>query len=281
MRERLLVFLLACGDLASRRHMGYGYQVDDADDPTCCDDSQDPVASVRQVAGRQLLLQANSQLREAALDEHLSGATESSPSCGWVVHYNRWEPTFDKGEFEHNDALGGAHCLDACCRDPSCLGLTLESSEKYQCYKYSSLPDGLDTLKGKPLGDAKWLLSKTPTWSVFVKTVVNPGGDSRHTWQPEVAGRRAAAEKANATALSRSRGLWEATASHTVLHRPVLAQLWGIGSLSAVILIVLYICVSDKRRTATQLLYSIGGPSHDPERKSLLAEMKSLKLTAP
>mmetsp|Transcript_52434 Transcript_52434/g.86962 ORF Transcript_52434/g.86962 Transcript_52434/m.86962 type:complete len:408 (-) Transcript_52434:93-1316(-) len=407
MRERLLVFLLACGDLVTRRHMGYGYQVDSSDDPACCDDSQDPVGSARQFAGRQLLLQANSQLREAALDEHLSGASESSPSCGWVVHYNRWEPTFDKGEFEHNDALGGAHCLDACCRDPSCLGLTLESSEKYQCYKYStlptdlepsqgvrlgdaewllrkdpawsifvkanagseawrdalptpritadsalpsvrasaavgkqnlcqwavhydkwmpsfepgeyehndalggahcleaccqdptcqglqlesiekyqcykysSLPAGLDTLKGKPLGDAKWLLSKTPTWSVFVKTVVNKGGDSRHTWQPEVAGRRAAAEKANATALSRSRGLWEATASHTVLHRPVLAQLWGIGSLSAVILIVLYICVSDNRRTATQLLYSIGGPSHDPERKSLLAEMKSLKLTAP
>lgn len=194
--------------------------------------------------------------------------------CQWAVHYDTWMPSFDPGEYEHNDAKGGAHCLEACCQDPTCEGLQLESIEKYQCYKYSSLPSGLDASKGKLLGDAKWLLSKAPTWSVFVKTVVNAGV----TVQPAGADSQRAAEKPKMAALpvkpgSGSRGFWEARVVHTVLHRPVVMQFWGIGSLSAVILILLYMCVSDNRRAAANMLYSLGGSARDPERKLLLAEM--------
>lgn len=105
--------------------------------------------------------------KEEALDQQLRHLESSPQACSWTVNYDAWIPTFDSGEYEHNDALGGRHCLEACCEDPLCLGLALESSEMYQCYKYSNSPR-LDT-PGRPLGDGRWLLSKPKAWSVFIK----------------------------------------------------------------------------------------------------------------
>lgn len=90
-------------------------------------------------------------------------------TCDWKVHYDRWVPSFEHGEYEHNNAYGGAHCLVACCQDPTCHGLALESTERYQCYKYSSLPEELQHYRGKLLGNGQWLRDKPQAWSIFVK----------------------------------------------------------------------------------------------------------------
>jgi len=89
--------------------------------------------------------------------------------CEWMVHYDRWIETFDALEYEGVER-GGAHCLEVCCKDPSCLGLAMESSEMYQCYKYSKLPTGL--LAGnqpRNLSNGVWLLDLKPAWSIFIK----------------------------------------------------------------------------------------------------------------
>jgi len=93
----------------------------------------------------------------------------SQQDCEWVVHYDTWIPTFVPGEYEHNDAYGGAHCLVACCQDPTCVGLEMESSEKFQCYKYARPPVGLKASHGKPLADGKWLISQRQAWSIVLK----------------------------------------------------------------------------------------------------------------
>merc|ERR1719335_370716 len=90
--------------------------------------------------------------------------------CEWRVHYNTWIPSFKPGEYRHNGPSGGAHCLDACCQDPTCTGIQLESSEQFQCYEYGSPPKGLnDVTPGRRLGDGSWLVHQRPAWSVFMK----------------------------------------------------------------------------------------------------------------
>jgi len=108
--------------------------------------------------------------REAPLDKRLRGPSDTE--CEWTVHYNKWIPTFDRGEYTHDDAFGGAHapCLDKCCQDPSCTGLAMESSELYQCYKYSHVPSGLSESDSHKLGDGLWLLHKPQAWSIMVKS---------------------------------------------------------------------------------------------------------------
>lgn len=106
-------------------------------------------------------------------------APEHNDHCAWDVYYNVWEPTFDKGEYRNaNRDAGGAHCLEACCKDPSCLGLQLESIELYQCYKYSKAPD-VNTKDKKPLDDSRWLVALKPAWSVFLKAGIVPGPSSQ------------------------------------------------------------------------------------------------------
>lgn len=94
--------------------------------------------------------------------------------CQWEVHYDTWVPTFDKGEYKHSSG-GGLHCLEACCRDPTCHGIQMESVELYQCYKYSKSPD-LHSRPGRLLGDSRWLLGKKTAWSVFMKAGPLPAG---------------------------------------------------------------------------------------------------------
>eukprot|EP00929_Paragymnodinium_shiwhaense_P113978 TRINITY_DN82287_c0_g1_i1.p1 TRINITY_DN82287_c0_g1~~TRINITY_DN82287_c0_g1_i1.p1 ORF type:complete len:447 (+),score=87.76 TRINITY_DN82287_c0_g1_i1:117-1457(+) len=108
---------------------------------------------------------------ESALDKTLSRMAGSQfGECQWSVHYDTWLPTFDQGEYSHDEKFGGAHahCLEQCCQDPTCAGLTMMSNEVHQCYKYSKAPAGLHG-HGKRLGDGSWLLSKRPTWSVMIK----------------------------------------------------------------------------------------------------------------
>lgn len=93
-----------------------------------------------------------------------------STACEWTVHYDLWLKTFTPGEYEPANAFGGAHCLTACCQDPSCLGLALMSDEEYQCYKYRNLPTALTPHRGIPLGDGQWLSQRRPAWSIFVKS---------------------------------------------------------------------------------------------------------------
>lgn len=114
---------------------------------------------------------------DGAKYEALAQRLKNSPKlqkCGWTVYYDMWVPTFERGEYEpSDDALGGAHCLEACCQDPQCEGLALESIEKYQCYRYMVLPTKqmarLAPHGGRPLGDAAWLRQRRGAWSVFVK----------------------------------------------------------------------------------------------------------------
>lgn len=109
---------------------------------------------------------------DVAAKAHLDASSVqawTTQNCEWSVHYDLWLDTFERGQYEPPNALGGAHCLVACCQDPTCKGLALESIEKYQCYKYKGLPDALATRQGVPLGDAKWLLQKPSAWSIFVK----------------------------------------------------------------------------------------------------------------
>jgi len=114
---------------------------------------------------------ANAATQEVDLDAKLRGALEPKHKCEWDVHYNKWIPTFVNGEYEGSGSEGGANCLDMCCQDPSCLGLSLESNEKFQCYRYSVVPPSMTT-GGQALGDGAWLRAKDPAWSVFVKRVV-------------------------------------------------------------------------------------------------------------
>jgi len=114
---------------------------------------------------------ANAATQEADLDVKLRGALEPKHKCEWDVHYDKWIPTFVNGEYEGSGPEGGAHCLEICCQDPSCLGLSLESNEKFQCYRYSVVPPSMTT-SGQALGDGAWLRAKNPAWSVFVKRVV-------------------------------------------------------------------------------------------------------------
>jgi len=94
-------------------------------------------------------------------------------NCQWAVHYDTWVNSFEKGEYlSRSGALDGVHCLDACCQDPSCQGLALESAELYQCYKYGNVPKELKELNlamGQPLKDGAWLRQLQPKWSIFIK----------------------------------------------------------------------------------------------------------------
>lgn len=97
--------------------------------------------------------------------------------CQWEVHYDVWEPSYDRGEYRQAFKFaGGAHCLEACCRDTKCTGIQMMSSELYECYKYSKAPD-LHGRSGSPLGDSRWLLQKAPAWSVFMKVGILPAPD--------------------------------------------------------------------------------------------------------
>eukprot|EP00929_Paragymnodinium_shiwhaense_P105871 TRINITY_DN70929_c0_g1_i1.p1 TRINITY_DN70929_c0_g1~~TRINITY_DN70929_c0_g1_i1.p1 ORF type:complete len:306 (+),score=61.87 TRINITY_DN70929_c0_g1_i1:80-997(+) len=87
--------------------------------------------------------------------------------CNWDVWYDRWIDTFEKREFEPAGE-GAMHCLEECCRDPSCQGLQIESSLELQCYKYRMVPT-LEAKESKPMGDAKWLKTKQTRWSIVVK----------------------------------------------------------------------------------------------------------------
>jgi hypothetical protein len=106
---------------------------------------------------------------EAAVDARLRRSLEPPHVCEWTVYYDKWIPSFQGGEYEHNNAFGGAHCLEACCEDPSCKGLALESSEMYQCYKYGTPPAALSGMHGEPLGDGAWLRHRRTAWSIMVK----------------------------------------------------------------------------------------------------------------
>jgi len=127
--------------------------------------------------GEHFVPSARERTREADEAEGLKYAEKALASvtrngvpmttCNWTVHYGLWTTSFDDGEYEPNNARGGVHCLDACCNDPGCHGLALESLEKYQCYKYSSLPQHMQG--GRALGDGQWLRQMPMKWSVFVK----------------------------------------------------------------------------------------------------------------
>lgn len=121
---------------------------------------------------------------EKQLDEKLSTVSAmmglSQQHCQWVVHYDQWIPTFVPGEYEHNDEAGRAHCIEACCQDPSCAGIQLESSEMSQCYKYTNPPAGLIASEGQALGDGNWLRQKPQAWSILVKTATVP------SWRAQV-----------------------------------------------------------------------------------------------
>jgi len=110
------------------------------------------------------------QQEEAALDAKLERELEPPHSCEWTVYYDKWMPSFQGGEYEHNNAFGGAHCLKACCEDPSCKGLAMESNEMYQCYKYGTLPSALGSMRGRQLGDGAWLRHERTAWSIMVKS---------------------------------------------------------------------------------------------------------------
>lgn len=93
------------------------------------------------------------------------------PNCGWTVFYDVWVPTFDKNEFDHEDyAVYKSHdeCLEACCKDPKCLGLQLLSTETAQCYKYRRQPT-VPASAGRLLGDGTWLRVKKSAWSIYMK----------------------------------------------------------------------------------------------------------------
>eukprot|EP00928_Gymnodinium_smaydae_P081643 TRINITY_DN65120_c0_g1_i1.p1 TRINITY_DN65120_c0_g1~~TRINITY_DN65120_c0_g1_i1.p1 ORF type:complete len:577 (+),score=60.22 TRINITY_DN65120_c0_g1_i1:146-1876(+) len=108
----------------------------------------------------------------SAQSRHPSKYHLPNSACEWRVLYDKWIPSFDKDVYNHDfvaNAYGGAHCLQACCNDPSCKGLALESSELYQCYKYGTLPSGIDVNSGLPLNDGQWLLRMKVAWSIFVK----------------------------------------------------------------------------------------------------------------
>lgn len=98
-------------------------------------------------------------------------------SCRWEVHYDMWEPSFINREYRPNvQAAGGAHCFEACCRDETCTGIQMLSSELAQCYKYKTLPD-FQGRPGRDLGDSRWLLERKAAWSVFVKAGTVPARD--------------------------------------------------------------------------------------------------------
>jgi len=110
--------------------------------------------------------------------------SDSDPKCGWDVHYNLWLDTFARGEYEPPNDYGGAHCLLACCQDPTCEGLALMSNEEYQCYKYKGLPTAVASHQGTSLGDGKWLKQKAPAWSIFVKTLIQSPAAPRRVVEP-------------------------------------------------------------------------------------------------
>lgn len=101
-------------------------------------------------------------------------APRHSDNCKWDVYYDLWEPSFDKSEYR-SPAGGGMHCLEACCKDPTCHGIQMESIELFQCYKYSTSPN-LHGRHGQFLADSRWLLHKSKAWSVFMKAGVLPAG---------------------------------------------------------------------------------------------------------
>lgn len=112
------------------------------------------------------------QSEESKLDRKLRAALEPPHTCEWKVYYDTWIPSFEAGEYESSGSDGGVHCLEACCGDPTCTGLALESSEMYQCYRYAQLPKRLPSEGWSSLGDGKWLRSKKSAWSIFVKVEV-------------------------------------------------------------------------------------------------------------
>lgn len=112
---------------------------------------------------------------ESALDKKLRGVDPAHSGyhsrCEWTVFYNTWMPSFVHGEYTHDETGGpSAHCLQKCCEDATCKGLTLESSELYQCYKYEQLPQGLNMHEGKRLGNGRWLSKQRKAWSIFAKS---------------------------------------------------------------------------------------------------------------
>lgn len=110
--------------------------------------------------------------------------SSSDATCGWEVHYNLWLDTFARGEYEPPNDYGGAHCLVACCQDPTCEGLALMSNEEYQCYKYKGLPTAVASHQGTSLGDGKWLKQKAPAWSIFKKTLIQRPAAPRGVAEP-------------------------------------------------------------------------------------------------
>jgi len=114
---------------------------------------------------------------ESLLDRRLRGVDPDphmSTKCEWTVYYDKWVPEFEHGEYSHDNTASGAnaHCLQKCCEDPSCVGLTLESSELWQCYKYDKEPKHLPVKGGKRLGNGRWLQNQPKKWSVFIKATV-------------------------------------------------------------------------------------------------------------
>lgn len=115
----------------------------------------------------------------SSMERALSAQVELHPAltnnnCPWMVYYDVWIPSFDQGEYQGPGREGGAHCFETCCRDPTCQGLALESTEKYQCYKYSTIPTNLDSVrKGQPLEDGHWLVTRKQAWSIFVRVPVS------------------------------------------------------------------------------------------------------------
>lgn len=113
---------------------------------------------------------------ESLLDRRLRGVdpVRFSTRCEWTVYYDKWIPEFEHGEYAHDVSSGGAkvHCLQKCCEDPSCVGLSLESNELEQCYKYSQEPAHLPVKEGKRLGNGRWLEKQPNKWSVFIKATV-------------------------------------------------------------------------------------------------------------
>lgn len=114
--------------------------------------------------------------KEAALDRQLrNGLAAQPPHCQWKVHYDTWRGNFASGEYMHDLGDDRMSCLEHCCADPSCTGLQMESTEKFQCYKYTKPPVNLAAKQSLNLGDGAWLRRKPAKWSVFVKEAVRPG----------------------------------------------------------------------------------------------------------
>lgn len=206
-----------------------------------------------------------------------AGSPTAYETCDWTVFYDKWLPSFEPGEYEPNNDLGGSHCLEACCKDPTCLGLALESTEKFQCYRYRSLPGDLQTSEGQSLGDGEWLLKKKSAWSIFVKTVVArpPVSDQKPNLftaalltlaprQPEPISAPMVAQLSKSRELGKSQG-----------YQPIYAQSLVFSSLAVVIILALYTRLYHKLRLGTWLGHSHGSSRLDSGKKMELPSLNS------